>query len=384
MTFLDRLTGPDASRNLFDALSCQRLLKNDRGAINAIIEKGQVSGFIAGDVLMIEGATERHISFILAGETTIRVNGRVVARRSAGTHIGEMALIDPSVARSATVEAANEVVVLSVEESDFSEIANSFTFLWKGIATEIADRLRQRNSFIQPDKRLVILVHGIRTRAEWQDMVCKELSGESTKLVPIKYGFLDAFRFWCPIWTRLKAVDEIQSKISRAMHQHPGFEIIVIAHSFGTYAITEILKRNPLIQISRLILCGGIVPNSFEWHKISHRPMLIVNDCGSEDIWPVLARSCSWGYGSSGVYGFGTPEVQDRFSKKSHSGFFEEGFVREYWKPFVDSGVVCKTEANRESSPYWKSALDATPLQWIIVLISVTIFLLMILQLKSD
>src|SRR5205823_6658602 len=45
----------------------------------------------------------------------------------------------------------------------------------------------------------VVLIHGIRTRAEWQAMVQRVLSQDGrTTVIPLKYGFLNGLCFWLP------------------------------------------------------------------------------------------------------------------------------------------------------------------------------------------
>jgi hypothetical protein len=374
---IERFTGVDGKRNVIEALSSQSIFRNNTDVIEAFASSGTVMTFDPEEVLIYEGGVDRHIFFILAGETIINVHGQNVARRSAGTHIGEMAMVDTAAVRSAKVTAAVETVVFKVEENIFNEIADSHGYLWKGIAKELASRLRQRNTTISPGKRLVVLVHGIRTHAEWQETVVKELQNEHTKVIPIKYDFLDIFSFWCPIITRHKPITEIHWKLSQAIFQNPGYEVIVIAHSFGTYAMSQIIKHNPLLRVSRIILCGGIIPKHFKWGELANRPTIILNDCGCNDIMPILAKAASWGFGPSGTFGFGTPEVTDRYSENKHSGFFDTTYVREHWKPFVESGFISKIDHERPEGQYLKKILAFLPLQWLIVLV----FIIMIIWL---
>src|SRR5207244_3865633 len=88
---------------------------------------------------------------------------------------------------------------------------------------------------------------------------------------------------------------------------HPTARISVVAHSFGTYALVKALEE-PDIRLNRVILCGCIVPEEFR--RARHEAQLgadsILNDCGTHDIWPVLAKSLTWGYGATGTFGFGT------------------------------------------------------------------------------
>lgn len=67
-----------------------------------------------------------------------------LAERGAGQHIGEMALIDPSQPRSASVIAMGPTVGLVVSEDDFSAVAAHHPDMWRQIAKEAAQRLRQR------------------------------------------------------------------------------------------------------------------------------------------------------------------------------------------------------------------------------------------------
>lgn len=375
MKLLDRFSGPDGKRNIRDALARQVLLSGRQDTIDLLAEQSEVMGFSQGEVLITQDAPDRHILFILAGETTIEVNGVAVNRRSAGTHVGEMAMVDPQAVRSATVRAAVDTVVLKVDESVFSTIAdtNNRGYLWKGIAIELAHRLRQRNSSIEPAKRLVLLIHGIRTRAEWQETAKSELQEANVKVIPIKYGLVDALQFWCPLVTRRKPIEETERRVCRAIFDHPGFEVVIIAHSFGTYAISQILKRNPLIRVARLILCGGIVDPMFRWGELPNRPDIVLNDCGCRDIWPVMASCCTWGFGASGAFGYGTHEVEDRFFDHSHGDFFDKDFILKYWKPFVENGFVEGSEHKPKTNTWFKSNLAKMPIQWILVTVAIVL-----------
>ena len=67
------------------------------------------------------------------------------------------------------------------------------------------------------------------------------------EVIPIRYGYFDAFRFWLPFWTRNKPIERVYEQIRVALHKHrrshPDAKLSIIAHSFGTYIIGEILKR---------------------------------------------------------------------------------------------------------------------------------------------
>src|SRR5271166_4684228 len=158
--------------------------------------------------------------------------------------------------------------------------------------------------------QMVLLIHGIRTQADWGPMVRSklEIPGQ-VEVVPIKYGYFDALRFWFPFWTRRRPVEHVYTQIRVALQRsrktHPEAKLSIIAHSFGTYVVGKILQRHFDLHIHRLILCGSVLPQDFPWEQYQGRfdDKRAINECGKADIWPVLAKSLSWGYGASGTHG---------------------------------------------------------------------------------
>jgi hypothetical protein len=185
-------------------------------------------------------------------------------------------------------------------------------------------------------KEVILVLHGIRDQGEWQEKVRRILEQiPHTKVIGLKYEYLDAIRFWFPFFTRHRRVVELNAQIRQAQTLNRGAEISVIAHSFGTYIITKILKADGVMTLRRLVLCGSIVPRNFDWIRISKQVTEeIVNDCGLHDIWPVMAQSLSWGYGASGTFGFGCASFKDRFHKFGHSGFLTDEFITKFWLPW--------------------------------------------------
>ena len=214
----------------------------------------------------------------------------------------------------------------------------------------------------------VLLIHGIRDFAEWQDMVSNVLAEiPNTEIYPLKYGRFDAFRFWFPVWTREAPVRKLLWRIRSARDRFSTAKLSVIAHSFGTYAIGKILKENPDIRLHRLILCGAILPSEFRWDQIRHSVETeIINDCGIRDIWPVLAQSTMFGYGPSGRFGFGTPGVRDRYHDFGHGGVFQEKFVSDFWLPWFRSGNFVKTIAPPPSGARWH-LLTIIEIKWLLI-----------------
>src|SRR5437899_1094402 len=115
-------------------------------ASEAIASEATVFECRPGTAIIRQGASDNPIYFIVAGSFSIVVNGRDVARRQAGQHVGEMALIDPAAPRSASVIARETSVVAKLSEDMFSRIANQHPRLWRLLAVELCARLRERNA----------------------------------------------------------------------------------------------------------------------------------------------------------------------------------------------------------------------------------------------
>jgi CRP/FNR family transcriptional regulator, cyclic AMP receptor protein len=103
---------------------------------------------------MTQDAADRDLFLILSGTFSVIVNGRIVARRSAGEHVGEMAVVDPEAHRSASVTALTDSVVAGIPALEFSAVADRYPRLWRRIALELARRLRDENQILFAAKRM--------------------------------------------------------------------------------------------------------------------------------------------------------------------------------------------------------------------------------------
>ena len=143
-----RFSGVGGKRRLIESIRRQTLVANEVKIANALASNGELAELQEGDLLSRQGDPENDISLILHGMVSIRVNEREIAVRRAGTHVGELALVDQLAVRSATVMAATPTVLLTIPEHKFSRIASRFPELWRRIAVEIANRLRERHRFV--------------------------------------------------------------------------------------------------------------------------------------------------------------------------------------------------------------------------------------------
>ena len=124
---------------------------------NTLQKQGKICKFEQGDPLFKENDWSNDIYFILIGTVQVLITGFPIALRTAGQYVGEMALIDPSKARSATVICTESTVALEVPEAIFSDIADKNPSLWRGLSRQIAERLRERSKFIRPTNPVPIM-----------------------------------------------------------------------------------------------------------------------------------------------------------------------------------------------------------------------------------
>jgi CRP/FNR family transcriptional regulator, cyclic AMP receptor protein len=143
-TIAARFSGAEGARLLHDLLLRQPLVEGKDDIAHELSLVSQISPFETNETVIAQGAADTEIFLILVGSVVVSPNGREDTIRSAGTHVGEMATIDPAALRSATVRAREPSILVRVTEPDFSRVASAHPHIWRYLAREMADRLRQR------------------------------------------------------------------------------------------------------------------------------------------------------------------------------------------------------------------------------------------------
>ena len=162
---LARFTGQEGRHFVIDALRNQPVIGESSNLAETLCDHAEVMGFAQGSAIIEESAPDNDIYFILVGIVSIQVGGREIAVRTAGQHIGEMAVVDPGQLRSASAVAEDEVVVARVSARTFIDLAESNPRLWRNIARGLAERLRQRNRFVSSMNPRPVLFVGCSTES---------------------------------------------------------------------------------------------------------------------------------------------------------------------------------------------------------------------------
>ena len=138
----------DGRQNLIAAVERQEFTGGNPEIAEAFAAKGTLIEFAKGDKLITEGGEDNDLYLLLTGSVAIVIKGTNVNTRVAGQHVGEMAAIEPSLKRSATVVALDTVVALKISSPDFSDLGQAYPQIWRPIAQELSRRLYQRNDLL--------------------------------------------------------------------------------------------------------------------------------------------------------------------------------------------------------------------------------------------
>jgi len=162
---LNRFQGQAGRRLRLEAFAAQKLVAGNRPLADELDAKAQLMLVREGQILIQQGAADNDVYLILAGAFDISVNGRVIRRRVPNDHVGEMAAVEPTQRRSATVVAAEDSVVAKLTEADFAELGKQYPEIYLYIARELARRLLQRNALIGQarDKIRVFIISSVES-----------------------------------------------------------------------------------------------------------------------------------------------------------------------------------------------------------------------------
>ena len=166
------------------ALKMQPIFQSNGAAIVSVARKCKFESFPKGAKIISQGGKDTDLIFILKGSVEILVKNRNHIVRKAGTHIGEMAAIDPTAKRSATVRTIESTDIARISEEDFSKIAARWPNLWRQLALELANRVRDHTQKITAKNRRI-----------WVRSVGEAVRNESGEIIAIQGAFQDVTKY---------------------------------------------------------------------------------------------------------------------------------------------------------------------------------------------
>jgi len=148
LSLIDRFTGESNHRRLLEELGRNNLVDGKADLAQEIAKRAVIEAVGPGETLIEQGTYSDDVYLILAGVFDIIINGRPIAARGPGRHVGEMAAVQPTQPRSATVVAREDGVVAKLSEADFADLGARYPLIYRVIARELARRLLERNKSI--------------------------------------------------------------------------------------------------------------------------------------------------------------------------------------------------------------------------------------------
>lgn len=143
-----KFEGRNGQAVVIENLRRQPLIGARSGIAESFYEKGTLKHYKSGETITEQGDQDNTIYFLLCGSVQILVNGYEVAKRYQGTHVGEMAVIDPTARRSASIVCLEAVTVLFIDHLEFNRLAKAKASVWPAMSSDLANRLRERTASI--------------------------------------------------------------------------------------------------------------------------------------------------------------------------------------------------------------------------------------------
>lgn len=129
----DRFRGDIGRGNLIDAMMQQAMVGGNRDLAAEIADRIELLEVTEGETLITQGADDNDLFLIIAGAFKIEVNGRDVAMRGRGDHVGEMALIEPTQRRSASVVATEGSLVGKLTHDGVTELTAQHPEIYRAL-----------------------------------------------------------------------------------------------------------------------------------------------------------------------------------------------------------------------------------------------------------
>jgi hypothetical protein len=221
---------------------------------------------------------------------------------------------------------------------------------------------------------LVISIHGIRTRGEWQKVLAAVLSGSPTKTEAFDYGHYGLARFVIPPFNS-RMVDRFYDWYAATIKGSPGVDLdrhdrrpSLVAHSLGSWIAGTAMLQFEDVRFDKLILAGSILPRDFDWATLFARDQVaqVRNECGQRDPWPgwagrVVARTGTGG--SEGFEWFGSAVQNVRSEWFGHSDALMRPHIERLWVPVLrqtPSPLALRHGRDIHDGPEFAGILDHT------------------------
>jgi hypothetical protein len=245
---------------------------------------------------------------------------------------------------------------------------------------------------VSRDIRWMIVVHGMNTRAPWQEDLSWLIANKLKYAAPVlihKYGWATIDVLVTPLHRRLAR--DLAEKIRRATDYARARGLTaapdILVHSFGSRLFSLVLQHEDFadLRFGRVICAGSIIRPDFAWSPLieAGRVEAVLNHMGGKDLPVLLTQFLIPGTGPSGRAGFLDPAVANEWSATfGHSGCLGEEHLRAalgkggLWDCFLTQpqGLFAPDHVFRSEG--WSPAF--APLRWLGHGVGLALFVLLL------
>ncbi|HEX8171986.1 MAG TPA: hypothetical protein VF824_15725 [Thermoanaerobaculia bacterium] len=203
-------------------------------------------------------------------------------------------------------------------------------------------------------RRVVISIHGLESEGTWQRQIDPSFQGiHDLHYRRHEYGRFRAWKAIVPfiVGGEVKRFADFYARVFRETGVVPS----VIAHSLGTWILSQALVQYPTIRFRNVILCGSVIDRDYDWPNLidQGRVYRVRNEMSVDDEVVRLFRSPFFRFlladsGPSGLDGFTREhhKVSNVRFNFGHTGFFLMlTHCDRYWRPYIceneDVAALC-------------------------------------------
>lgn len=145
---LKRFEGEEGRDLRVEAFLSQTIIGQDRALAEELADLTELAEFETGHIMIEQNGEDDDIFFIVSGSFGIHINGRRIGVRGRGDHVGEMAAVEPTQRRSASVIAEEPSLVAKLTAVQFAKIGKKYPDIYRQIARSLSRRLLERNKHV--------------------------------------------------------------------------------------------------------------------------------------------------------------------------------------------------------------------------------------------
>lgn len=262
--------------------------------------------------------------------------------------------------------------VLSPAGAPYSACPYCLTdYLEEGIEV-VAETFYQLVGETSRDIRWMIVVHGMNSRAKWQEEFSWQIANKLRYSAPVliyKYGWATIDVLVC--WLHRKLASQLGERMRIAIAQAKASQRPnrpdIIAHSFGTHLLAMVLTDPDFedLKFGRVITAGSIIRPDFDWDSLveNGRVEAVLNHVGGKDRPVLIAQFTIPGTGPGGRVGYTANKAINVCTPTfKHSDFFLTENLRAQiaddglWHNFLTHPLEHFTPEGRLVPASWKRA----------------------------